>query len=83
MGILGVGLTKAFKLQGTPTVYVEYHLCDKCGTEFRLYYRSPNDLEEVRSELRNKIDNNGKEDLCFSCQDPLPSEQLLLPIPAG
>ena len=80
LGVLGIGITRAENLQGKPTVYVEYHRCDDCGKEFRLYYRSERDLEDVKEELRAKLEKNGGRDICFLCQDPLPSEQLLLPL---
>jgi len=78
--ILGVGITSKSELPGNPVLTVEYHQCDKCGSEFKLYYRHKcAELDEAITEVGRKLGHNGKDDLCFGCQNPAPSEQLVMP----
>jgi len=78
--LLGVGITGKTALPGNPVLSTEYHRCDKCGAEFKLYYRSKKDLDEAVVEIGKKLGGNGHgEDLCFNCQMPVPANQLVLP----
>ncbi len=77
--IMGIGITGKSDLPGNPVITVEYHQCDKCDIEFKLYYRHKTDMEEALVEVARKMANNGKEDLCFNCSNPTPAEQLIMP----
>jgi len=78
--LLGTGITSKSDLPGNPILQVEYHQCDKCGVEFKLYFRhaSP-DMDKALEAIARKLGNNGHEDLCFGCQNPQPAEQLVMP----
>jgi len=77
--LLGVALTK--KDKDTGTLYVEYHLCDKCHAEYRLYFRSPKLVEGAFQELANRLGNKPDEqDLCFNCQSHVVSDQIKMPL---
>jgi len=78
MALLGVGITARSTLAGNPTLYVEYHQCDRCGTEFRLYFKTTKDLEEALVEISKKLGSNEKEDLCFSCMNTVPADQMIM-----
>ena len=78
MGLLGVGITAKSNLAGKPTVYVEYHQCDRCKAEFRLYFRTTMDMKEALMEISKRLSSNGKEDLCFSCMNQVPADQMVL-----
>ncbi len=83
MAVLGVGITVESKLAGNTTAYVEYHRCDRCGTEFRLYFKTEKDLKETLEQIRNiekgrEIACKGREDLCHSCMSRVPADQLVL-----
>lgn len=79
MALLGVGITAKTDLAGKPTLYVEYHRCDKCGAEFRLYFRTEKDLREALVEIEKKLGSNGTEDLCYSCRSLVPADQMIIP----
>lgn len=78
MALLGLGITAKSKLAGTPTLYVEYHRCDRCGVEFRLYFRSEKNLRDALGEISKKLGGNGKEDLCYLCMSGVPADQMVL-----
>ncbi len=78
--LLGTGITAKSNLPGNPILSVEYHQCDQCGVEFKLYFRHKTDeLVKALEEISRKLGQNGHEDLCFGCQNPVPSEQLVMP----
>lgn len=77
--LLGIGITGKSDLPGNPVVSVEYHRCDRCSCEFRLYYKSKSDLTEAIEQIGKKLGNNWGEDLCFNCQMPVPVGQLAMP----
>jgi len=79
MSLLGLAITKAEKDGGT--VYVEYHRCDKCGAEYRVYMRSPQEVEEAFQTLAKRLGNKpGDMDLCFNCQNGIIVDQLAMPL---
>ena len=78
MSLLGLGITSKSNLAGNPTLYVEYHQCDRCGVEFRLYFKSAKGMEEALVEIAKKLGSNGKEDLCFTCRSSVPADQMIL-----
>jgi len=79
MSLLGLAITKAEKGEGS--VYVEYHRCDKCGTEYRVYMRSPQDVEEAFQTIVKRLGNKpGEMDLCFNCQRGVIADQPMLPL---
>ena len=78
MSRMGVGITAKSNLAGNPTLYVEYHQCDQCGAEFRLYFKTAKDLGEALVEIAKKMGFNGKEDLCYSCMSKVPADQMIL-----
>ena len=82
MTLLGVGIIAKSNLAGNPTLYVEYHQCDRCGAEFRLYFKTAKDLGEALVEISKKVGSNGKEDLCYSCMNQVPADQMVLPLEA-
>ena len=80
MSILGVAVTKE---KNKTCYYVEYHQCDRCGVEYRVYYRSEKNMNETLAHIRNvevgrEIVSQGKEDLCFHCLNATYADQALL-----
>ncbi|MDP2729155.1 MAG: hypothetical protein Q8O55_01575 [Dehalococcoidales bacterium] len=74
--LLGVAITKQDK-EGT--LYVEYRQCDKCQSEYRLYYRSGKEVEETFQTLAKRLGNKPNEqDLCFSCQNNIIAGQIIM-----
>ena len=74
--LLGIGITAKSHLPGNPVLSVEYHQCDKCGAEFRLYFKSKNDMDSAIAEIGRKLTyKNG--DLCYNCKNPI-MEQLVM-----
>ena len=81
MSLLGLAITKSDKEEGT--LYVEYHQCEKCAAEYRIYMRSPQGVEEAFQELAKRLGNKpGAEDLCFNCQNQVIVDQMMLPLGA-
>lgn len=79
--LLGVALTKEDKTEKAGTVYVEYRKCDKCGVEYRLYYRSEALVEEAFQLLAKRMGNASRvQDLCFDCQQGVIAHQLMIPL---
>jgi len=78
MSLIGVGITAKSNLPGNPTLYVEYHRCDRCGTEFRLYFKTAKELKEALDAISERLGSNGKEDLCYSCMNQVPADQMVL-----
>uniref|UniRef100_A0A6M3M1D1 Uncharacterized protein n=1 Tax=viral metagenome TaxID=1070528 RepID=A0A6M3M1D1_9ZZZZ len=79
MSLLGLAVTKAEKGEGT--IYVEYHKCEKCGVEYRVYMRSPEDVEEAFQTIAKRLGNKKEEtDLCFNCQRGVIADQPMLPL---
>jgi len=82
MSLLGIAVTKEEKNKGA--LYVEYHECDRCGKEYRLYLRSPEAVEEVFQRLAKVLGNKkGEEDLCFNCQHGVIADQPMMPLSVG
>jgi len=79
MSILGIAITKQNKNEGT--LYVEYRECDKCHSEYRLYFRSEQVVEEAFQTLAQRLGNKPDEqDLCFNCQNQVMADQVMLPL---
>ncbi|MDD5510495.1 MAG: hypothetical protein PHI12_06790 [Dehalococcoidales bacterium] len=77
MSLLGMAITKKEKDVGT--VYVEYHLCDKCGAEYRVYMKSLCGVEDAFRELAKRLGNKPHEqDLCFNCQNNVIAPQAVM-----
>ena len=84
MSLLGIALTKKDKREKEAgTIYVEYHQCDKCGAEYRVYLRSQFEVEGAFQELAKRLGNKREEaDLCFNCQNKVIVDQMMLPLEA-
>jgi len=79
MSLLGMAITKAEKGEGS--IYVEYHQCAKCCNEYRVYMRSPEDVEQAFQTLAKRLGNKPEEmDLCFNCQRGVIADQQMLPL---
>ena len=79
MSLLGIALTTKSKNEGT--VYVEYHRCDKCLAEYRVYLRSPKEVEEAFKDIAKRLGNSpDEEDLCFNCQEGVIADQPMMPL---
>lgn len=79
MSLLGTALTKKSKDEGT--LYVEYHQCDRCGAEYRVYLKSPKDVENAFQDIAKRLGNKaGEEDLCFNCQSLVIADQPMMPL---
>lgn len=77
--LLGLAITKRDKETGA--IYVEYHCCDKCGAEYRLYLKSPTGVEEAFQQIAKRLGNKVNEtDLCFNCQNGVIQNQMMLPL---
>ena len=81
MSLLGLALTKRDKKDEAKTIYVEYHDCDRCGAEYRVYMHSPKEVEEAYLELAKRFGNKpGEEDLCYNCQSRVIADQPMMPL---
>jgi len=81
--LLGIALSKKAKDQGEGTVYVEYHVCDQCGGEYRLYRKSEQSVEEAFQTIAKMLGNKkDKPDLCYNCQSQVINDQMMLPLAA-
>ena len=81
MSLLGVALTKSDKKNGDKSLYVEYHECDRCKDEYRVYLRSTQNVEEAFQELAKRLGNRPEQpDLCFNCQNKTIADQTMLPL---
>lgn len=79
MALLGLAIVREDK--GVGTLYVEYHRCEKCGAEYRLYLRSPEVVEVAFQELAKRLGNKHDElDLCFCCQSQVIAGQVMMPL---
>lgn len=79
MSLLGLAITK--KLKGTGTIHVEYHRCDRCGAEYRLYMKSEQEVEEAFQTIARRLGNKPSEqDLCFNCQNQVIADQVMMPL---
>ena len=57
MSLLGLAITKRDKKDPYKAIYVEYHSCDRCGAEYRVYLCSPKEVEEAYQELAKMFGN--------------------------
>lgn len=76
--LLGVAVTLKGK-EGT--VYVEYHECDECHGEYRLYFKNAGTVEDAFQALAKMLGNKtNKPDLCFNCQNHVIGDQVKMPL---
>ena len=76
--LLGTAIVKKDK---AGSLYVEYHQCDKCNAEYRLYFRAEKMDEEAFQEMAKRLGNKVNEkDLCFNCQNQVIGDQVMLPL---
>lgn len=81
MSLLGMAISKRDKKDADRTVYVEYHRCDRCGSEYRVYLHSPQEVEEAFQVLAKMMGNKpGEQDLCFNCQSQVIADQAMMPL---
>jgi len=81
MSLLGLAINKQNKKDPGKTRYVEYHRCDRCGAEYRIYLHSPKDVEEAFQDFAKMFGNKvGEEDLCYNCQSQVIADQPMMPI---
>jgi len=81
MSLLGMAISKRDKKDADKTIFVEYHRCDRCGDEYRVYLRSPKEVEEALQELAKLMGNKpGEQDLCFNCQSHVITDQAMMPL---
>ena len=81
MSLLGLAIRKADKNDPGKTLYVEYHQCDRCGAEYRVYLHSSKEVEEAFQDLARMMGNKpGEQDLCFNCQSQVITNQSLMPL---
>ena len=78
VAVLGVSISAKAESKSDRTCWCEYRRCDRCGVEFRTYFRSAKILEEAIGEIAQKLGRNGTEDLCHSCMSPSQGEQAVL-----
>jgi len=76
--ILGIAI--AIKSQdNAEALYVEYHRCDQCSTEYRVYLHSLQAVENAYRELAKVLGNpDNTPDLCYNCQEHIIANQGLL-----
>ncbi len=76
--LLGTAITLKDK---NGTIYVEYHQCDKCQAEYRVYLKSSGSVEEAFQTIAKMLGNKaGETDLCFHCQNQVINTQVMLPM---
>jgi len=79
MSLIGVALTAENKKLGS--LYVEWHRCDKCGAEYRVYFASEQQVEEAFQRIAKMLKNKADEqDLCFDCQNQVIGNQVMMPM---
>ncbi len=78
--LLGVALTKNAKGK-EGSLYVEWHKCDKCGVEYRVYLKSASEVEEAFQQFAKMFHNRPEhKDLCQECQTGVILNQPMFPI---
>ena len=81
MSLLGLAITKRDKKDPDKMIYVEYHQCDKCGAEYRVYLHSSKEVEGAYQLLAKMFGNKpGEEDLCYNCQSQVIADQSMMPL---
>ena len=81
MSLLGLAIRKADKRDPSKILYVEYHQCDRCGAEYRVYLHSQKEVEGVYREFAKMFGNKpGEDDLCFNCQSQVIADQPMMPM---
>ena len=78
--LLGVALTKQVKGK-EGSLFVEWHKCDKCGAEYRVYLNSVAAVEEAFQQFAKMFKNRAEHtDLCQECQTGVISSQPMMPM---
>jgi len=81
MSILGIAIRKQDKKDPRNSIYVEYHRCDRCGAEYRVYLRSQKEVEEAYQAFAKMFGNGAEEeDLCYNCQSLVIFDQPMMPL---
>jgi len=81
MSLLGIAIRKQDKKDPRETIYVEYHRCDRCGAEYRVYLRSQKEAEEAYQAFAKMFGNKAdEEDLCYNCQSQVIFDQPMMPL---
>ena len=81
MSLLGIAVRKRDKKDPDKTLYVEYHRCDRCGAEYRVYLRSQKEVEEAYQAFAKMFGNKAEEeDLCYNCQSQIIFDQPMMPL---
>ena len=81
MSLLGIAVRKRDKKDPDKTLYVEYHRCDRCGAEYRVYLRSQKEVEEAYQAFAKMFGNKAEEeDLCHNCQSQVVFDQPMMPL---
>ena len=79
MSLLGLSINKRDKKDPAKTLYVEYHRCDRCGVEYRIYLHSQKEVEEAYQDFAKMFGNKPEEqDLCFNCQSQVIADQPMM-----
>ena len=81
MSLLGIALRKEDKKDPRKNIYVEYHRCDRCGAEYRVYLHSQKEVEEAYQAFAKMFGNKAEdEDLCWNCQNNAIFDQPKMPL---
>ena len=81
MSLLGIAIRKEDKKDLRKNLYVEYHRCDRCGAEYRVYLHSQKEVEEADQAFAKMFGNKPEEqDLCYNCQSQVIFDQPMLPL---
>lgn len=81
MSLLGLAITKKDQKDKSGSVFVEFHQCDRCGAEYRVYLKSQEQVEEAFQAIAKMLGNKPDEqDLCFNCQSQVIANQTILPM---
>lgn len=81
MSLLGIAIRKKDKKDPGNTLYVEYHRCDRCRAEYRVYLHSQKEVEEAYQAFAKMFGNKAEEeDLCFNCQSQVIFDQPMMPL---
>jgi hypothetical protein len=79
----GTCITKNTNDKSGGTVYVEYHRCDRCGVQYKLYLKSPLGVRDAFQQIAKMLGNkNDEQDICLECQNMVSGTQVVLPLTA-
>ena len=81
MSLLGIAIRKQEKKDPRATIYVEYHRCDRCDAEYRVYLHSQKEVEDAYQAFAKMFGNKAdEEDLCYNCQSQVVFDQSMMPL---